>query len=192
MQGSDSIRCYPTTVALLHWVIAAAVIFLVVLGWWMQEIPKQPPGLRADAYNLHKSIGLAALLLMFARLGWRVTHRAPELPPLPLWQARTARLVHVLLYVCLFIQPLSGYLGSAFSGYPVKLFGFVLPAWAPKSDPLKDAMSVVHLVNSCVLVTALVLHIAGALKHVLDRDGLFRRMWPWGEQATASQSPRAA
>ena len=192
MQGSDTGERYTTTAATLHWLIAALVLGMIVLGWSMQAIPKVPVGPRVNAYNLHKSIGLTVLLLMLVRTAWRATHPAPALPPMPLWQARTARLVHVLLYVCLFIQPLSGYLGSAFSGYPVKLFGFVLPAWAPKSDPLKDAMSVVHLVNSCVLVTALVLHIAGALKHVLDRDGLFRRMWPWGEQATASQSPRAA
>src|SRR5437764_4711137 len=178
MQGSDTGERYTTTAATLHWIIAALVLGMIVLGWWMQAIPKFPVGQRVNAYNLHKSIGLTVLLLMLVRTAWRATHPAPALPPMPLWQARTARLVHVLLYVCLFIQPLSGYLGSAFSGYPVKLFGFVLPAWAPKSDPLKDAMSVVHLVNSCVLVTALVLHIAGALKHVLDRDGLFRRMWP--------------
>ena len=38
--------------------------------------------------------------------------------------------VHVLLYVCLFVQPLTGYLGSAYSGYPVEFFGLMLPACA--------------------------------------------------------------
>ena len=42
----------------------------------MQEIPKQPPGLRADAFNLHKSIGLCLLALMLFRLGWRIAHPA--------------------------------------------------------------------------------------------------------------------
>jgi deoxyxylulose-5-phosphate synthase len=51
-------------VIVMHWAIAAAVVGLMVLGWWMQTIPKQPVGPRADAYNLHKSIGLVALLLM--------------------------------------------------------------------------------------------------------------------------------
>jgi cytochrome b561 len=103
---------------------------------------------------------------------------------MPRWQARTARTVHVLLYVCLFVQPLTGYLGSVFSGYPVKIYGFVLPSWAPKNDMLKDAMSVAHLVNSVVLVTAVGLHLAGALRHALiERDGLLRRMWPWGTRA---------
>ena len=61
----------------------------------------------------------------------------------------------------------SGFFGSAFSGYPVRFFGIVLPAWAPKHDMLKDAFSVVHLVNSWVLVSALALHVAGTVKHAL-------------------------
>jgi len=78
------------------------------------------------------------------------------------------------------VQPVSGYLGSAFSGYPVRFFGVVLPAWAPRNDELKDALSVVHLVNSCVLVGALALHLAGTAKHaLLEHDGSFRRIWPW-------------
>jgi cytochrome b561 len=171
---------YTTTAIFLHWVIAVAVVALIAWGWWMQTIPKDPVGPRADAYNLHKSVGLSVLLLMLARTGWRASHPPPALPPMPVWQARVARAVHLLFYLCLLVQPLSGYLGSAFSGYPVKFFGVVLPAWAPKSVALKDAMSVLHYANAWVLMAALVLHLAGTLKHALvDRDGSFRRIWPW-------------
>ena len=103
MQGSDSTRRYPLTVIVLHWTIAAAMVGLVVLGWWMQAIPKEPVGPRADAYNLHKSIGLATLLLMFARVAWRATHRPPPLPSLPLWQERAATATHALLYAGMFV-----------------------------------------------------------------------------------------
>jgi cytochrome b561 len=92
--------------------------------------------------------------------------------------------VHLLLYVCLFVQPLTGYLGSAYSGYPVKFFVWTLPAWAGADATVKDAMSGVHLVNSWVLVAALALHLAGSAKHALiDRDGSFRRIWPWSGPA---------
>jgi cytochrome b561 len=183
MQNSE-LR-YTSTAAALHWIVAALVVLMIVLGWSMQAIPKVPVGPRVNAFNLHKSIGLTILALMVVRIAWRATHPAPSLPPMPLWQARTARTVHVLLYLCLFVQPLTGYLGSVFSGYPVKLYGIVLPSWAPKSEALKDAMSVAHLVNSLILVTAIALHVAGALKHALvARDGLVRRMWPWGARAS--------
>ncbi len=88
--------------------------------------------------------------------------------------------MHLLLYVCLLVQPLSGYLGSAYSGYAVKFFGLTLPAWAPKDLAIKDAMSFVHLGNGWLLVMLFVLHLAASGKHsLIDRDGSFRRIWPW-------------
>jgi len=163
----------------LHWVIAAAVFAQIALGWLMQVIAKEPVGPRADAFNLHKSIGLTILLLMTLRLAWRATHRPPVLPEMPPWQARAARVNHWILYVCLFVQPLTGYIGSAVSGYPVRYFGVMLPAWAPKSVILKDLLSVVHLIDSYILAAAIAVHVAAALKHqFIDRDRLLARMWP--------------
>lgn len=171
---------YTLTASVLHWLVAVLVIGMIAFGWWMQGIAKNPVGPRVNAYNLHKSIGMVVLLLMLGRVLWRSTHPPPRLPPMPLWQARAARSVHLILYVCLFVQPLTGYLGSAYSGYPVKSFGVTLPAWAPADAAVKEAMSQIHLGNSWVLVLALVLHLAGSLKHALiDRDGSFRRIWPW-------------
>ncbi len=168
----------------LHWTIAVAVVGLVILGWWMQAIPKEPPGPRADAYNLHKSIGLAALLIMLARLLWRMSHRTPELPPLPLWQARAALAVHYLLYAAMFVDALSGYLGSATSGYPVRFFGWALPAWAGAQPTIKELCSAVHLATSWVLMGAIGVHIAATLYHeCVLRDRLLWRMWPWGAGA---------
>ena len=181
MQDSEATGRYTTTAIVLHWIIAAAVIGQIGLGWWMQEIPKIPVGPRVNAFNLHKSIGLTVLMLMVVRLAWRATHRPPSLPSMPAWQARAARINHWVLYACLFVQPLTGYLGSAVSGYPVLYFGFVLPSWAPKSVFLKDLLSVVHLVDSGILAAAIAIHVAAALKHqFVDRNGLLRRMSPWG------------
>ena len=162
---------------MLHWLIAVGVIAQFTWGWWMQEIPKSPPGVRADAFNFHKSIGLTLLALMSFRLFWRWRHPAPALPAMPRWQARSARFIHALLYLLLFVMPLAGYLGSVFSGYPVKYFGVTLPAWGWKDPALKDFFSEVLYVASWILAGAVVLHVAGALKHALiDRDGLLSRM----------------
>jgi cytochrome b561 len=194
MPSSESTQRYPLAVIALHWTIALAVVGLVVLGWWMQTIPKEPVGPRADAYNLHKSIGLVALLLMAARLAWRATHRPPQLPPLPRWQARVATAVHALLYAGMFVAALSGYLGSATSGYPVKLFGMVLPSWTGANAAVKDACSVVHVVSNWVLVAAIGLHALATLYHQwVLRDGLLWRMWPRTgrarRRAIAARSP---
>jgi cytochrome b561 len=174
---SDGAALHYTTVAVvLHWLVAAVLVAQFTWGWWMQQIPKQPPGLRADAFNLHKSVGLVLLALMLVRLGWRLLHPPPPLIGLPDWQRTLASWTHRLLYVCLIVQPLAGYLGSVFSGYPVKWFGMTLPAWGWPSPAMKDAMSLVHLVNSFVLLGLVLLHLAGALRHAFAGDGYVRRM----------------
>ena len=167
---------YTRTAIALHWTIAVAVIVQFAWGWGMQAIAKQPAGLRADAFNMHKSIGLTILALMILRALWRWRHPAPPLPTMPAWQARIARANHVTLYIVLFVMPVAGYLGSVFSGYPVKYFGITLPAWGYKSETIKALMSSVHLVASWVLVGSVCLHVAGALKHWLDGDRLVERM----------------
>lgn len=161
----------------LHWIVAMVVFAQFALGWLMQEIAKQPPGPRASAFNVHKSIGLVVLALMLVRIAWRLSHPPPALPPMPRWQARAALANHVLLYALLVVMPLAGYLGSAFSGYPVRFFGIVLPSWAPKSEPLKHWMSEVHLVAAWLLAAAVLLHLAAVVKHaLLDRDATLARM----------------
>src|SRR2546423_5944884 len=83
---SDGAALRYTHVAIaLHWLVAALVLAQFTWGWSMQQIPKQPPGLRADAYNVHKSIGLVILALMLVRLGWRPPHPPPPLHGLPRW-----------------------------------------------------------------------------------------------------------
>jgi len=66
---------------LLHWMVAILVLVLICLGMFMHDIPKGDPD-RAFFFNLHKSIGVTAGLIMFIRLWWR--HKNPP-PPLPSW-----------------------------------------------------------------------------------------------------------
>ncbi len=168
---------YTRTAIALHWLIAVAVIVQFGWGWWMVGIPKQPVGPRVDAFNLHKSIGMTILLLMVLRSMWRLTHPAPALPAMPRWQALLAHATHILLYAVLFVQPVAGYLGSVFSGYPVKYFGVVLPGWGWKDDGIKDFMSAVHFAGAITIGALVTLHLAGALWHAVAlRDGLLARM----------------
>lgn len=171
---------YTAIAIALHWVVALAALGQIALGWWMLDLPKSPPGLRADWFNVHKSIGLCIGVLMLARLGWRLRHPPPPLPAsVPRWQVLASRASHWLLYACLLAMPLAGYLGSSFTRYPVKFFGFALPHWGWDSPPLKAFFSTVHYICAWALTLLVALHIAAALKHLLvDRDGVFRRMWP--------------
>jgi len=177
MPASDAAARYTRTAIVLHWVIAILVVGQIAWGWWMLGIPKLPVGQRVDAFNLHKSVGMTILLLMVLRLAWRARHTSPPFPTMPSWQAGLAQATHFLLYAAALIQPLAGYLGSEFSGFPVRFFGVLLPTWAGKNVALKETLSVVHLATSWTIVGLIALHVAGALKHALiDRDGVLARM----------------
>ena len=167
---------YTRVAVVLHWLVAALVLAQVTWGWTMQAIPKRPPGLRADAFNFHKSMGLVILALMLVRLGWRLAHPPPPMTALPGWQRRLARAVHAAFYVLLLAMPVAGYLGSVWSGYPVKWFGVTLPAWSAAHPALKELMSAVHLGLSIVLVAAIALHVAAAVRHWLAGDPYAGRM----------------
>jgi cytochrome b561 len=100
---------------------------------------------------------------------------------MPRWQRIAAAASHHLLYVCMIVQPLSGYLGSSFTKYPIIYFGTKLPHWGWDAPALKEICSTVHLTSATILIALVALHIAAALKHrFVDRDRVFQRMWRWG------------
>ena len=167
---------YTRTAVILHWLIAALLLVEVAQGWLMQEIPKQPPGLRADQFNLHKSFGLVLFALLLVRLGWRLLNPPPPMVGVARWQMRAAKTNHAILYIAMLVLPLSGYLGSVFSGYPIKWFGVMLPSWGAQNAAIKDLMSTVHWATSWILVASTALHIAGALKHELAGQHVMARM----------------
>jgi cytochrome b561 len=172
---------YSRTAIVLHWAIAALVLAQIALGWWMIDIPKDPPGIRAGWFNVHKSIGITAGVLAIVRIAWRFTHPAPPLPDtLPAWQRAAARVSHFWLYLCLFTMPLTGYLGSNFTKYPIRYFGHTLPYWGWDAPPLKALMSQIHYATVVIFMIVIAIHVAAAFRHLFVRDDhVFRRMWCW-------------
>jgi cytochrome b561 len=76
------------------------------------------------------------------------------------------------------MQPIIGYLGSSFTPYPIKYFGHSLPQWGWDAPQLKVLFSSLHLGMAWLITLLVALHVGAALKHLVDRDGVFRRMWP--------------
>lgn len=157
----------------LHWLHAALLIYLLYLGWTMTELPKGIE--RSAAYGIHKSLGLLALLLASLRLAWRLYRRPP--PPLASgWEARLATAVHHALYLCFFMAPVSAYLASSFSTYPLKFFGLVVPKLGWPDEALQGVFKLGHQFFVWSILLLVCLHIAGALKHLMRRDGSVSRM----------------
>jgi len=168
---------YSRTAVVLHWIIALLILAQIGLGWYMGDLPKGPD--RTYFIGLHKSLGITTGLLILMRIAWRVVHAPPPLPEwLPRWQARAADATHFLLYACMVVMPLSGYLSASFTKYPMKLWGmpFFKAGW--ESDAINAVFNGLHKGTSWLLVALLVLHIGAGLRHLFQRDGVFRRILP--------------
>lgn len=163
----------------LHWLLAALIIGMLALGYSLEDIPRNTPA-RGFYVNLHKSFGVLVLMLVLLRLIWRLGHKPP--PPdagMPRWQAVAAAWSHGLLYLCILLQPLSGYLASSFGKYGVKFFGMQLPNWGWEDKALRGFFGEMHDVVATALVVLIAIHVLAAFKHLLiDRDQVFQRMLP--------------
>jgi cytochrome b561 len=168
---------YSWPAMLLHWVQAILIVWLLWLGWTMVDLPKGAG--RSAAYSLHKSLGLLALLLVVARLAWRARQPAPPLTGSG-WQRRLAQATHHALYLFLVVAPLAGYLASSFTPYAIKFFGIELPKVGGPDESLNALFKGVHVAAVWSGAVLIVLHVAGALKQGLRRDGTLWRMLPGG------------
>lgn len=178
MTDAKHVERYNRVAIILHWLIAIGVIVQIAFGLWMIEIPKTPVGVRAYWFNIHKSIGITLGFLVLFRIVWRLTHGAPPLPPhIPGWQRLASKLSHFGLYACMVIMPVSGYLGSSFTKYPIIYFGHKLPHWGWDAPAYKEICSQVHYITMIVFVTLITIHFLAAVKHMMARDGVIQRMW---------------
>src|SRR5262249_21852146 len=111
---SASQSAYGTGAAVLHWLIGVLLLGQIGFGWFLETIPRGVPA-RGFYVNLHKSTGLTLALLILIRIVWRLTHPAPPMPAvMPVWERVAARWSHWVLYACMLVMPLSGYIASNF------------------------------------------------------------------------------
>lgn len=145
----------------------------------MMSIEEQPGS--GWYFNLHKSIGLVVAGLVALRLGWRVTHTPAPLPTsVPAWQAKLAALTQSLLYVCMVLMPLTGFSGAVFSKHGLQFFGHPMALPVIPNHDTAELFFTIHGIVVWILVALIALHATGGLKHLLlDRDGVFYRMWRW-------------
>lgn len=170
-----------TTIA-LHWLCAGAMLAMLGIGLYM---------VRFEAWSLypwHKSVGVVLLVLMLARVAWRLRQGCPPaLGAASRAEQRVAKAVHWILIVGTLAMPLTGMLFSGASGHGVGIAG--LPIVPQQHDPAHpgqviaysaawaDAAQLMHAWIAYVLIGAIALHVAGAFKHhLIARDGTLRRM----------------
>jgi cytochrome b561 len=128
-------------------------------------------------YDGHKVLGLVILLLVAARLIYRLVRGAPAAEPtLKPWERIVSHATHWAIYALLIIVPLLGWLAISYYG-PFAPFGIPLPALAAQDDARATQVFFLHMVAAYVLIVLLAMHVGAALQHYLiKRDGVLRRM----------------
>ena len=98
---------YSRVAIVLHWAIAAMIIFNLAFGFFMEGFP-QP--YRRIFILLHISAGISVLALTVIRVLWRITHEPPpHSAGMKAWERHLAHFVHLMLYVLMVVMPLTGW-----------------------------------------------------------------------------------
>ncbi|KZN36692.1 hypothetical protein N474_17335 [Pseudoalteromonas luteoviolacea CPMOR-2] len=163
----------------LHWLVGITMLSLIVVGIYMANFEVWA------LYDIHKSLGVLALLLILPRVMYRLIQGFPT----PnnshkTWEQKLSHLMHWALLIGTALMPISGMLYSGFGGYGVDIFGFSLVSENLVGDgiePYNESVFMIsktaHWIIGYCLSAAIVFHVAGALKHhFIDKDDTLNRM----------------
>lgn len=162
-----------------HWLMAALIVVAVPLGLYASRLT---PGVapRPALLEIHKSLGMAILLLLPLRLIWRALAGEPK------WREAPTRLVraashgaHALIYLGMAVLPFSGYVTSAAGGHSIPFFGlFSFPVLLGKDKALASSATTIHQAIAYAFIALVVLHLAAVIWHRLKGDETLARMAP--------------
>ncbi len=188
MQLLNSATRYGAVTRFLHWAIFLLFVYQYVGANLMTRIGSGKilfGFTQGSYYNGHKSIGLVLLILAVLRLAWR------QLTPLPDWaptltpaERTISHKNEMLLYGCMILMPVSGYLFVMAGGYGIKLFG-----WHDLFNPIgqQEALAVlarvIHIMTSYIIIIISAWHVGLGLKHhFFDHDRFLDRMLPFNRR----------
>jgi cytochrome b561 len=177
----QQIRKYPAVWRALHWLMALLVLTLIPVGLWMTSRGEADiwGELTDSLYSWHKAIGFSVLLLMVIRILFKLLLATPPYPDsLPRMLQLAAKGLHHLLYAFLVLTPLFGWAGVTAFPALVTVGGYELPAMplVPQDSELAARLFAIHGVLAITLAVLLAGHIAAAIRHMLRKDGIVRRM----------------
>jgi len=203
MSQAPSSERYTAIAITLHWLVAFGLGSMIALGKNMHDADHRPI---EWMFQLHKSVGITILILMIARLVWRLMNPPPPLPAdmKPL-EKRASHWVHIGLYLLVFALPLSGWIMVSVSPFSIAtvLYGTIgwphiagLPELALETrQSIYPTVEEVHEIMSWLLIALFALHVIGAIKHELsDDEGVLKRMIPrlFGKTTPPSAPSRGA
>jgi cytochrome b561 len=161
---------------ILHWLMAVCILSMLFIGVGMVSTVSAK---YLTLVQIHKSLGIAILVLALIRLSLRFYYGAPALPadlPIPIRLA--ADLSQYIFYALMIAMPLIGWAMMSASPYPVIVFGGLhLPPIAPVSPTLHALLWHAHYYLAFAFFALILMHVSALLFHKLVRkDGVFETM----------------
>ncbi|MEO6609834.1 MAG: cytochrome b [Aestuariivirga sp.] len=167
---------YSNIAILLHWLIAALMIYML---FWGEDLIRGAKD--SFAPSIHASIGISILVLSVIRLVWRLINPPPVQPgDSHGWQAKASEWVHWLFYALMIGIPLTGMadFGRQAARHPEIAGASIFGLFPVPQIPLQ-ALGSLHGISTKLAIGLLILHVLGALKHQFwDKDRLINRMIP--------------
>lgn len=162
---------YSRAQAALHWLTAALLVALVVIGFVMTGAEPES-ALRLGLSRAHALLGGATAVTLVARL--LVRARSPKVDPLPMSRPRRAlmRAVHLAMYLALLAVLASGVATSVGGDWASYLLGQA-PS-APDLGALHPRQGHGRLVVALMILIGA--HVVGVLVHEVRHGGALRRM----------------
>lgn len=150
---------YTSPAKFLHWLIVVLLIAQFIFAWTMPHIGRNTP--MTTLISLHFTFGIILLIVSAVRLAWRATRSEPApLDGVPPWHVLSARVVHWLLYVLLFVVPILGWINASWRGMPTVMFGMELPKLIGTRAPGWGWTGDVHtLLANYLMLTLVGLHV---------------------------------
>jgi len=160
----------------LHWLMAAAIIGMFVLGIWMVGLEYYDDWYHRAPW-VHRSVGMLLFFLLLFRFFWRVSNPVPEIMG-AWWEKLIALWVHRGHYLFMFAVIISGYLISTSLGKGFDLFDwFEVPALFAADKGRETTAGFVHMLLAWGFMGYIAMHAAAALKHhIIDKDVTLLRM----------------
>jgi cytochrome b561 len=185
----STIEHWGSVTRLRHWLIAVAVLGMIAAGLYAASLDVNT--IKADEryfqiIDLHKSVGLTVITLTTLRVLWRLGEPSPSPPPeMPTWELVLARLAQLLLYLGLFVIPVSGFLWATAYGEPLRFFGVKLPTLIHVRGADATLAHHFHVIAAFTLMGVIGLHLLGALKnHFVSGNDVLRKMLGSGSMRT--------
>src|SRR5262245_61678943 len=175
MRWTDTKTGYGWISIALHWLAAAVVLTLWIIGTMSQGAAEKD---YAGLVRLHTTIGLAAYALLWARIVWRaaVGHPGPRRGQHALLFP-VARLLHSMLLAALAVMLITGPLMVWSNGEAIEFFSMAIPSPVGPFPGAHDALHGIHGATGLFILFGIALHVLAVLKHMIaHRDGTFDKI----------------